>query len=669
MVKVMNVGNFANALLRANICAVPCLMPSKRPALPEWTKFQKQLPSIDQHHFNGAIGIITGKISGNIFVLDIDVKYDLTGTLVERLQAEFGEELSGRIFQAAYIQKTINGGLHIFLRCEQIEGNLKLAQRQTTAAEREKEPDEKVKVLLETRGDGGFIVVAPTEGYEVMSGELTDIGFISIDDKERLFEICRSFNEVFTEVAPPVSKKFTTAIEGLPPWEDYDQRADVTAFLLSHGWTFLKSVGKNKHFTRPGKKGATSGTYNEELNLFRCFSTSTQLEADKSYRPSALFTFLECNGNFEESARKLYSLGYGERFNNSNVGRVPRLSGDIRSPVGKEPLRMTFKYKKKNSSAALSLNGTVLVNFGEIFVIVGLPGQGKTAICEGTACAGLGQEHFGFAFNNDGRKVLLADTERHPDDVSDSYRNIFKRLRNPKLDADGEIENLIHLSLAEFGKVDDLKFILQREISTGTFSLIILDGIIDFANSMNDDKDATDLVKWVRMLAVKYNCAIVVTIHPNKGSESIAGHLGAFLYRWARAILYVRTVKGDRSIKELTGEPEMAKLSHGSLTELNPVHYTWDPDLQLLMPCTYEPPQDRGKTDKMRGALSIVFAEDKRYRHGELVSTISQMGHSITTAKRWIKSALNEGLIDNGSGIYKRPGPGSSVQLGSPPFI
>jgi hypothetical protein len=203
-----SVDNFANDLLHAGLSAIPCKMPEKRPALTEWSKYQKQLPAIGEHQFNGALGIITGKISGNVFVLDIDTKYDLTGTLLERLRNEVGPAFWNQILTTTYVQHTINKGLHIFLRCDQIEGNQKLASRVTTDEEKTKEPLEKTKVLLETRAEGGFIVVAPTPGYEVLTGSLQNIGFISIEDKERLFEACRSLNEVFEVVKPPTSKKF-----------------------------------------------------------------------------------------------------------------------------------------------------------------------------------------------------------------------------------------------------------------------------------------------------------------------------------------------------------------------------------------------------------------------------------------------------------------------------
>jgi len=85
-----NTTALAHELLKAGVCAVPCKMPDKRPAVSEWTKYQKALPAIGEHTFNGSLGIITGKVSNNLFVLDLDLKYDLTGNLLDRLEEGLG---------------------------------------------------------------------------------------------------------------------------------------------------------------------------------------------------------------------------------------------------------------------------------------------------------------------------------------------------------------------------------------------------------------------------------------------------------------------------------------------------------------------------------------------------------------------------------------------------
>jgi len=303
--------NLANELIQNGFCAVPCRMPEKKPDVYTWTQYQKQLPRIGEHQFNGSLGVITGAISNGLTVLDIDLKYDLTGTLHERLRDYIGEDFWQEIASVAYIQTTINNGVHIFFRCEEVEKNQKLASRPATEDELKKSQN-KQYTLIETRGEGGFIVLAPTQGYEAKIGTLKDCGYLTIEQKERLFEICRSFNEYFDEVKIP--KQNNVSSTGLTPWDDYNQRGPVTDLLQSHGWTYVRTIGDNQHFCRPDKTGTTSGTWNESKRLFYCFTSSTGLEPSTAYSPTAMFTYFECNRDFTEAGRKLYSLGYGERF-------------------------------------------------------------------------------------------------------------------------------------------------------------------------------------------------------------------------------------------------------------------------------------------------------------------------------------------------------------------
>lgn len=313
----------------------------------------------------------------------------------------------------------------------------------------------------------------------------------------------------------------------------------------------------------------------------------------------------------------------------------------------REELRMTLKYVKKNNEPALLLNDQTLTHFGHVYTLVGLPGDGKTSQVEAITCTALGKPMFGYSFNSKGKKVLLIDTERTPDDVYDSYSNIHRRMQT-----ETDIEDLVHLPLSAYGKIDDLKAILEREMQTEDYHLVVLDGILDFSGGMNDDKDATELVKWVRALSVKHNTATVLTIHPNKGSETIAGHLGSMLSRYSRAILYVRSVQGNKSIKELTGAPAMAKLSHGDLGALDPIYFTWDSTERMMMQCEFTPTVERGGTSKVWKALNAALPNDLRLRYGELTKALEEMGHPTATAKRWIKKATEADMVFSTSGVY-----------------
>ena len=65
---------------------------------------------------------------------------------------------------------------------------------------------------------------------------------------------------------------------------------------------------------RPGKSDAvTSGNYDHSLKLFSVFTTSTEFEPNKGYKPYAVFAYLECNKDFSDASHKLFDMGFGER--------------------------------------------------------------------------------------------------------------------------------------------------------------------------------------------------------------------------------------------------------------------------------------------------------------------------------------------------------------------
>ena len=295
--------SIANSLIEAGLCPLPCKMPEKRPAVPSWTKYQKERPQPGEHNYYDGIGLVTGLIS-NLIVIDLDIKYDISGTLWQRFKEAV--HLWESIERKAYIQKTINNGYHVFIRCEEIGGNKKIASRLATLEELAKNPGEKAKCIIETRENGGFIVIAPTPGYQPVSGSLTNLELLTRDEYNDLITACYSFNEVHEKVIEKTA-------DGLKPWDDYNARVSGPDILDRNGWTFLRQVGRNKHYCRPGKTGATSGTWADDINLFYCFTSSTPLQPGKAYTPSALFTWLECAGDFSAAAKRMYADGFGDR--------------------------------------------------------------------------------------------------------------------------------------------------------------------------------------------------------------------------------------------------------------------------------------------------------------------------------------------------------------------
>jgi replicative DNA helicase len=296
------------------------------------------------------VGIITGAVSGNLEAIDVDCKYDLTGSLWTELKSLIDEHLSEKTAKSLVIAKTRNGGFHIYYRSTKIEGSLKLANRPTTPEEKAEtyrqaiakgEPEEKarkqsakdkVKVLLETRGEGGYVVADPTPGYEFIQGDASQIPTITPEEREILFTLARSFNEL-----PEPEPKQTDYVKtepyvnnGLSPFDDYNQRADIPGLLEANGWKQVGRSGDRIYFKRPGNTDSkTSANYHTGLKTFYVFSTSTEFENGKGYNPTGVYTFLECNGDFSLASRRLYEQGYGDRHQSKTKQKPTQVKTDL----------------------------------------------------------------------------------------------------------------------------------------------------------------------------------------------------------------------------------------------------------------------------------------------------------------------------------------------------
>jgi archaellum biogenesis ATPase FlaH len=267
--------------------------------------------STEQFVLSGhSVGLVCGKLSQNVEAIDFDLKYDLTGDLIHRYNRAVIEQ-SKPLLKKLTIQRTKSGGYHYVYRCTKIEGNQKLAQRNGNTEELKN--GEKVKVLIETRGEGGQIAVYPSPGYEMIQGSWLNILTITEEERDILIETARTFNEYMEEVKT-YTKVEKIKVAGITPWEDYDNRGDVIGLLQSHGWSIVDERGPKVNLLRPGSSTSKySGNYHRDLNLFSVFTTSSVFEPNRGYKPSAVYAILECNGDFQESARKLSKEGYGEK--------------------------------------------------------------------------------------------------------------------------------------------------------------------------------------------------------------------------------------------------------------------------------------------------------------------------------------------------------------------
>lgn len=247
-----------------------------------------------------AVGIVGGKVSGNLEIIDIDVKYKpgIDATLFTDLKTLYPDLLS-----RLRIHKSPSGGYHILYRCEtSVPGNQKLAGR--------KGDNGKPINFIETRGEGGYVLAPPSLGYRVIKD--IPIPMLTAIDRESIVGLCRSYNEIVKIEKPPAPAPSDIQYYDTNPFEDFNNRCDPTELATSQGWSVFKFNSNFIWYTRPGKGKGVSMSFNLSKRFFFCFTASTELEENHGYSPANLLSALQFRGDKKRLYAHLVSEGYGK---------------------------------------------------------------------------------------------------------------------------------------------------------------------------------------------------------------------------------------------------------------------------------------------------------------------------------------------------------------------
>lgn len=296
---------------------------SKSPAVP-WAPYQSVQPTpaqVEQWFADESRGlaVIGGPISGNLEWIDFDDRGVYAAYRAAAAEVGLGE-LVERI-RMGYEEFTPEG-VHLAIRCSELSGNTKLAARPDSADSR------KPRALIETRGTGGYAIVAPSNGrvhssgkaYRRMAGSFATIATVTPGERRALLDLAESFDEMPPEEDPSTSPASVPTASSLRPGDAFRARhADLAGWrsiLEPNGWVLTHTRGNVGYWRRPGKsEGWSATTGHAGTDLLYVFSESTELPARKGLNPFTAYALLEHAGDFRKAAQALAEQGYGEQRN------------------------------------------------------------------------------------------------------------------------------------------------------------------------------------------------------------------------------------------------------------------------------------------------------------------------------------------------------------------
>ena len=514
----------------AGVSVIPAKEDGSKAPITSWKQYQVTMADREQiaSWFSGAatgIGVITGAVSGNLEMLEMEGRAVNSGLLDEARELAHNSGLGElwEIISNGYVEFTPSGGLHWLYRIadEPVPGNTKLARRPGE--------NDTVEVLAETRGEGGFVVTAPSYGsthpsgraWQLLKGSPALIPMLSMEERNAIHNIFKALDRMpVKETLVQILNQNVQNSASDKPGDQFNEKAEWRDILI--GWKIVYSAGGVTYWRRPGKDigiSATTGR-NDGDNLF-VFTTSTSFEAEKPYSKFAAFAHLNHGGDFSQAAKELRSMGFGSnslpsiptltQLAKPNLTVVPDLDADHvekvreRSSWYPKPLDLTGETEEPEPEFLARNDGHRLFYRGKINALLGESESGKTWVALHAVAQSLHLQE----------KVIYLDFE-------DSGKGILSRLRALGLE-DRHFENFTYANPDQNLTLDE-RIDLIDALMEIVPELIVVDGVNAAMTLLNleltSNRDATFFSQQLlKPLALSGACVITID-HVTKSKES-----------------------------------------------------------------------------------------------------------------------------------------------------
>ena len=652
-------------LANEGICVVPVATDgSKRPAIASWKQYQETMPTTSElmTWFAGAegVGVICGKVSGNLEMLELEGR-----AVADKIHLDLKEmannaglsDVWDRI-NNGYVEMTPSGGIHWLYRIQGIvPGNTKLARR----------PGENgnIDVLAETRGEGGFVIVAPSGGtchpsggsWKMLVGSATTIPTLTVAERDQLHKLFETFDSV--PKVEFVTEELAAKGGNLTPGDDYNSKVTWDQILEPLGW---KKLYTNKSgvtsWRRPGKSEGISATTNHAGNdKFFVFSTSTQFESERSLSKFAVFTIVEHQGNFSEAAKVLRGQGYGEQKKELQTLEVHspslvQLHDEQGEPFESSWIPKQIGQLQLDDEPAPSMlrreDGNCLLYAGKINAIFGESESGKTWLALEAIRQELAKSQVVFYL-----------------DFEDSARGILNRLKAMRVPTE-------RLKLFRYANPDSrleagVGELMRTEIMAHLPSLIVVDGVNAAMNLMGLDleknKDATAFSQTI-LKPLRIGGAGILTIdHVTKskdnrgnyaiGAQSKRADIDGAAFAVSVALPFGRGIDGALDITCTKDRPGFVRAICPDAKTVGVANLKSLPDGGIAVSITGGVAKISSRDQKMEAVSELLRRIGHEIGRNQIAEHMRQEGHSIGNDE--LKFVI-EALVAQGAVTYRKEG-------------
>ena len=190
-----------------------------------------------------------------------------------------------------------------------------------------------------------------------------------------------------------------------------------------------------------------------------------------------------------------------------------------------EQLRITPEKQLKPMEFLFHLFGKPCFPRRELVAITGKAKSGKTFVTSMLMACCQSRDVLAFQrIGDEPLRVLWYDTEQSDESTQDILKNRVMRM----VDGDGKLFDIFNVRGVAWKERRDL---LCEAVTRCEPDLVIVDGIRDLVNDINDGTLAQEVMEELMHLATAHDCCIVCVLHQNKSGEdhNLRGWIGTEL--------------------------------------------------------------------------------------------------------------------------------------------
>ena len=250
---------------------------------------------------------------------------------------------------------------------------------------------------------------------------------------------------------------------------------------------------------------------------------------------------------------KLPEIGQGDA--------VPQFLSDQHwFEVDVEGLFLDFSEPYTPPRYTLSHGGVKFANLGDLHIVTGKSGHGKTSFMSMVIATILSGHYEGLYYelmdSHPKPKVLYIDTEMGKDDTIKIKNRVCSMAG---LDYTKQQDQFVVARLRETEDAKERWKQILKLIYVVKPTVIFLDGALDVVEDYNDQKECAPIVRMCMMVATEYNASFWCVIHENPTFEKMVGTLGSIFQRKVTEVFAIRKVNQTK-ISERDRRPNRPKI-------------------------------------------------------------------------------------------------------------